>query len=214
MNVNLQTCDSCFKSETLSCWSTKIHMLCFLGFYRTPTDSTKEKDKRRGRRKRGKNRIVPELFSFSGEVKSTSKELRLKCDLRDLPSLVLVRVSWCDRGSLPPTKHSQTQACCHAVHDFGHNKYGSKVLPKGSEWRTQAAGGRSWTRSHANTNKLTLPLNGFIIGELTQERANLKSNGGCFRCPSISPTDLLTPASAGWGLFPCKVDDTTGGKKC
>lgn len=45
--------------------------------------------------------------------------------------------------------------------------------------------------------------------KVTQERVNPKAPGGGFRCPFISPTDVLTPASAGWGLFPCKVDDTT-----
>lgn len=75
MNVNLQTCDSCFKSETLSC--TKIHMLCFLGFYRTPTDSTNKRRKELEEGSRGKKQDCVRAFEvvvlFSGEVKSTSR---------------------------------------------------------------------------------------------------------------------------------------------
>lgn len=168
MNVNLQTCNSCFKSETLSCWSTKILMLCFLGFYRNSHRQYKSKG-RRGRRKRGKIRIVPELWgfflSFSGEVKSTSKELRLKYDVRDLAGPELGRVSWC--GSLP----SETR---QAVHDLGHDKYGSTLPPEGSEWRTRAAGGGGPERGamqktkHSNspTERVRLPND----GELGEER--------------------------------------------
>lgn len=112
MNVDLQTCDSCFKSETLSC-GTKIHMLCFLGFYRTPTDSTKENDKRTGRRKRGGGgqdcaRAFEVVFPFFfwGVLKhierAAIRELRPEAEARLLP---------------PNTPRHQ-----HAVHDLRHNK--------------------------------------------------------------------------------------------
>lgn len=44
MNVNLQTCDSCFKSETLSC-CTRIHMFVSLDSTELPLTVQKERIK-------------------------------------------------------------------------------------------------------------------------------------------------------------------------
>lgn len=79
MNVNLQTCDSCFKSETLSC-CTRIHMFVSLDSTELPLTVQKKRIKELEEGSR-ENRIMSGglrlLSFFSGEVKSTSKEIQM-----------------------------------------------------------------------------------------------------------------------------------------
>lgn len=87
MNVNLQTCDSCFKSETLSC-CTRIHMFVSLDSTELPLTVQKKRIKELeegSREKQDYVRVFELAVYFSGEVKSTSKELRFKCDTSALP---------------------------------------------------------------------------------------------------------------------------------
>lgn len=84
MNVNLQTCDSCFKSETLSC-CTRIHVFVSLDSTELPLTVRKKgtKEPEEGSREiRDYARVfqvaVFFLFFFlTGEVKSTSKEIQM-----------------------------------------------------------------------------------------------------------------------------------------
>lgn len=149
MNVNLQTCNSCFKSETLSRWSTKILLLCFLGFYRTPTDSTKEKEEEE-EGSEGKSGSCQSCVcvSFSEEVKSTSKELRLKYDMRDLPGLEVGRVSWC--GFLP----SETGRLSTTLDT---RNMGQSFRPRGPNEGHKQQGGGPERGAKADTLTLLLP---------------------------------------------------------
>lgn len=117
MNVNLQTCDSCFKSETLSC-CTRIHMFVSLDSTELPLTVQKKRIKELEEGSR-ENRIMSEclrvLSIFLGRLKAHRR--RFKCDTSALPGPEarsrgpVRRLHGSSRGPLPPTKHPQTPAC-------------------------------------------------------------------------------------------------------
>lgn len=88
MNVNLQTCDSCFKSETLSC-CTRIHMFVSLDSTELPLTVQKKRIKELeegSREKRDYVRVFEvAVFFFLGRLKAHRR--RFKCDTSALPGL-------------------------------------------------------------------------------------------------------------------------------
>lgn len=142
------TCKPVIVASSLKLWVVEVlKFICFVSLDSTELPSTvqKKKIKEEEEGSGGKTGLCQSFFFFSGEVKSTSKELSLKCDMRSAQSgtgtcvLMWSSMSAAEARFLPPN----TPRHKHAVYDLEHNKYGSKISPKGSEWRTQAAGGGS-----------------------------------------------------------------------
>lgn len=141
------TCKPVTVASSLKLWVVEVlNFICFVSLDSTelPLTVQKKRIKEKEEGSRRKTGLCQSFFFSLGTIKAHLKKMKLKCDTRDLPSLVLVCVSWCNAPMSTAKARFlllNTPRHKHAVHDLGHNKYGSKVLPKGSEWRTQAAGG-------------------------------------------------------------------------
>lgn len=215
------TCKLVTVASSLKLWVVEVlKFICFLSLDSTELPPTvQKKGKKRKKEARGNQdsaRVLVFLL-FSGEVKSTSKELRLKYNKRDLPGLVLVRVSCCSAPGQQPRPASSRQSLSHTSMlstTLDTINMGQRFRPRGpNEGHKQQ--GEVLNEEPCKDKQSNSPTECFCLPNVrgpTSEPAELEANWGCFRCPLIILTHLLTPASTGRGLFPCKVDDTVGKK--